>query len=536
MRSRITSYKQLMHILSTRFREGKFYEGEINFDSLFGKYFVFRGQSYSKWRLIPRASRGQELTYDDLDLTDNTRTGIFAQMYSKSARVIDFTTDLKIALYYACKDEQYKDVDGSLIVHLANPWDLNVIGASIAKYIAQKDFPHRYQVTDMAYEISLMDEVQYSLQLDGFPSESTIEYICLLIHQFLRYGTMIFFDKSIYEKYPKIKRVANDFSLISSKVKLDDLYRLTELIKSLDSRITNINVGYSEEKETTRLLNSKGLDLKKSYSYGIITCDVVMKDEDDVRDEFGYQLKLDYNDFNIEELAKTVVSRLQRKLHPVQIESKSYPVILENKMVISLLSAFTSMFSSESALRNMTLLKGKEGEKIASNLITLVDDPLYENGIFQHSFDNQGVACYKKNLIDKGVFQTLLYDLKTAKMFGVTPTGNSFGGINPTNLCLECGTTSLEDMAKTINDGLLITSLQGLHAGLNPVSGDFSAQASGFRIENGKITYPVSLIVVSGNFLKLLQDVVIVGNDEFVSYNGVSAPSIKVSKLSISGK
>lgn len=343
----------------------------------------------------------------------------------------------------------------------------------------------------------------------------------------------------IYEgskKYPRIKRVANDFSLISSKVKLDDLFRLNDLIKELDSRVTNINLGYSEEKETTRLINSKGLDLKKSYSYGVISCDVVMKDEDDVRDEFGYQLKLDYNDFDIEKLANEVVSRLQKKLHPVQIESKTYPVILENKMVISLLGAFTSMFSSEAALRNMTLLKGKEGEKIASELITLVDDPLYDKGIFQHSFDNQGVACFKKSLIEKGVFKTLLYDLKTAKMFNVTPTGNSFGGISPTNLCLECGSTSLEDMAKTIDDGLLITSLQGLHAGLNPVSGDFSCQASGFKIENGKITYPVSLIVVSGNFLTLLQDVSIVGNDEFISYNGVCAPSLKINKLSISGK
>ena len=343
----------------------------------------------------------------------------------------------------------------------------------------------------------------------------------------------------IYEgskKYPHIKRVAKDFSLISSKVKLDDLIKLHNTIKNLDSRLVTINVAYSEEKETTRLLNSKGLDLKKSYSYGVISAQAVIQDNDDVRDEFGYQLKLDYNDFNIDDLANDIVTRLVKKLHPVQIESKNYPVILENKMVISLLGAFTSMFSSEAALRNMTLLKGKEGEKIASNLITLVDDPLYENGIFQHSFDNQGVACYKKALIDKGVFQTLLYDLKTAKIFNVTPTGNSFGGIVPTNLCLEKGTTSLKDMAKTIDDGLLITSLQGLHSGLNPVSGDFSCQASGFKIENGEITYPVSLIVVSGNFLKLLQDVTIVGNDEFVSYNGISAPSLKINKLSISGK
>ena len=382
----------------------------------------------------------------------------------------------------------------------------------------------------------------YNGKLANVATENLSEASCREVLELLKDNCMsITSDEPyvIYEgskRYPKIKRDAKDFSLVSSKTKLDDLYRLNDLVKELDNRITNINVSYSEEKETTRLINSKGLDLKKSFSYGFMVADVVMKDEEDVRDEFGYQLKLDYNDFNVEELAKEIVTRLQKKLHPVQIESKNYPVILENKMVISLLSAFTSMFSSEAALRNMTLLKGKEGQKIASDLITLVDDPLYEKGVFQHSFDNQGVACYKKNLIDKGVFQTLLYDLKTAKMFNTKPTGNSFGGISPTNLCLECGSTSLEDMASTIKDGLLITSLQGLHAGLNPVSGDFSAQASGFRIEQGKITYPVSLIVVSGNFLKLLQDVIIVGNDEFISYNGVSAPSIKIRELSISGK
>ena len=218
MRSRITSYKQIIHILKTRLREGKFYEGEIGFDSLFGKYFMFRGQAYSNWRLQPRAVRGQELTYDDLDLTDTSRTGIFAQMYSKSARVIDFTSDLKLALYYACCDEKYKDKDGALIVHLANPWDLNAIGSAIAKYIAQKDFPHRYPVVEMAYEIAMMDEVQRNLQLDGFPDECTIEYICLLIHQFLRYGTMIFFDKSIYEKYPKIKKERGAIYYCGSKM------------------------------------------------------------------------------------------------------------------------------------------------------------------------------------------------------------------------------------------------------------------------------------------------------------------------------
>lgn len=234
MRTRVTSYKQLIHILTTRLKEGKFYEGEITFDSLFGKYFLFRGQPYSKWRLIPRASRGEELTYDGLDLTDDTRSGIFAQMYSKSARVIDFTSDLKLALYYACKDEDYKDKDGSLFVSLASPWDQNAISGAIAKYMAKNKYPHRYPVTEMAYEISLMDEVQRALHLDGFPDESTIEYICMLIHQFLRYGTMIFFDNSIYEKYPKIKKERGAVFYCGSKIykqrkkPLKDLQELME--------------------------------------------------------------------------------------------------------------------------------------------------------------------------------------------------------------------------------------------------------------------------------------------------------------------
>ena len=158
-------------------------------------------------------------------------------------------------------------------------------------------------------------------------------------------------------------------------------------------------------------------------------------------------------------------------------------------------------------------------------------------------FDDEGVPCKTKLVVENGVFNGFLHNLKTANFFKTEPTGNGFklgvaGAVStrPTNLFIKEGNKTKDEIIATVEDGLYITDVQGLHAGLNPVSGDFSAQASGFRIEQGKITYPVSLIVVSGNFLKLLQDVVIVGNDEFISYNGVSAPSIKVRELSISGK
>ena len=236
-------------------------------------------------------------------------------------------------------------------------------------------------------------------------------------------------------------------------------------------------------------------------------------------------------------MAKSIVDRLVSSLHPTRMVSNKYPVVIENKTMASLLGAFVSMFSGEAAVRNLTLLKGKEGEVIGSDKVTIVDDPLFEKSIFAHSFDDQGVACFKKEIVSKGVFNTLLYDLKTAMILGKQPTGNGFSNTcAPTNLYLQAGDTSFEDMIKDIKEGLFVTSLAGLHSGLNPVSGDFSAQAAGYKIIDGKVAGPVSLIVVSGNFLTLLKDVENVASDLVTTISGVSSPSVRVKELAVSGE
>ena len=134
------------------------------------------------------------------------------------------------------------------------------------------------------------------------------------------------------------------------------------------------------------------------------------------------------------------------------------------------------------------------------------------------------------------MFKTFLHNLKTAKAFNTVSTGNAVGnGVGGINFYIEAGDTSKDEMIASIKEGMLITDLQGLHASLNPVSGDFSAQASGFYIENGKITKPVTLVVVSSNFLKMLNNVSKIGDDLEISYSGFGAPSILFKNIAISG-
>ena len=338
--------------------------------------------------------------------------------------------------------------------------------------------------------------------------------------------------------YPEVNNDSDDFLLIPANKKIDILHDLYNEIKNGDERIKTVDqVNYGEQVEKVQLFNSKGLALSKHYAFAYIVASAVAAHEDDTRSSYDYQLVKHFADFDVKTIAASIVKDLVSSLHPSRMASNKYPVVISNKTMASLLGAFVSMFSGEAAVRNLTLLKGREGEVIGSDKVTIVDDPLFEKSIFAHSFDDQGVACFKKEIVSKGDFNTLLYDLKTAMILGKQPTGNGFSNTcAPTNLYLQEGDISFDEMIKDIKEGLYVTSLAGLHSGLNPVSGDFSAQASGYKIVDGKITGPVSLIVVSGNFLTLLKDVENVSNDLVTTISGVSSPSVRVKELAVSGE
>ena len=144
-------------------------------------------------------------------------------------------------------------------------------------------------------------------------------------------------------------------------------------------------------------------------------------------------------------------------------------------------------------------------------------------------------------LVENGVVKGLLHTLKTANFFGKAPTGNgqrAAGSITarPTNLYLQEGSLSKDEIIATVENGIFITEVNGLHAGLNPISGDFNVQSSGFVIKDGKLDRPITLFVLSGNFFELMNNVEEIGNDIEERFTGVACPTLKIKSLAVSGK
>jgi len=227
-------------------------------------------------------------------------------------------------------------------------------------------------------------------------------------------------------------------------------------------------------------------------------------------------------------------------------KSKVCPIIIKNETFAQLFSAYVGIFSAERVQKNLSAMAGKIGEIIASPALTLIDDPHLPLGLATSSFDAEGVATQKKAIIDKGQLKTYFHNLKTANKDGVVSTGNASKGsykgtvgIAPSNLILSPGILTFDEMVATIEDGVYVVSLQGLHAGIDTISGDFSLQCHGYLIEAGKIDKPVSQITVAGNYFEMLKDIEMFANDfkfSILSSDYTGSASVKVKALTISGE
>ena len=297
------------------------------------------------------------------------------------------------------------------------------------------------------------------------------------------------------------------------------------------------------ERSVIAIYNSKGLDLHSVNTLtGLVAAAVVTNGQEMSND---WQIKLaDLASIDEKQMAQKAVDSALGKLGGDVAPTGQYPVVFDPEAMSSLLGVYASIFSSENAQKGLSKLAGKEGEVIASEAVTLVDDPFHPESPMQRSFDAEGTPTYRKNLIEKGKFTTLLYNLKTAAVAGKETTGNASKagydapvGIRPFTLYLAPGEISEEELLQKVGNGVYINSLNGLHAGANPVSGDFSLQSAGFMIEGGKKTIAVKSFTVAGNFYDLLKNITCAASNlELPGMGHFGSPSVLVEGLSIAGK
>lgn len=348
------------------------------------------------------------------------------------------------------------------------------------------------------------------------------------------------------DEYPKMALYHSKLHALSASERLDMALALEKKALSLDPRVTESQqCGVVYVSGSRRIVNTRGLNVE-FHDNGIgLYVDAIARDGDKVNTGFSLRFAREKDALHIDELAQKAVEEAALGLGAAPVKSGKYPVLLRRDAARSLLGAFTGIFSAEAAQKGLSLLNGREGEVIASDVITLIDDPHNPDGMSAAPFDGEGVATCRKSLIEGGRFMTLLHNLKTANKQGVKTTGNAARGsyaspiaVAPSNLYIEPGADGFSDLVKAAGSGLLITELNGLHAGANTVSGDFSLSAKGFVIENGAIARAVDQITLAGNFYQVLNDITRVGADLEFGFPGIScigSPSLMISALSVAG-
>ena len=345
-------------------------------------------------------------------------------------------------------------------------------------------------------------------------------------------------------EYTHVDELVADYKEHGLTEKVDLLKEIEGNIKAKDPRIVQVGYcQYVENSSCVKIVNSKGLDLERKSSYMVAVLGAVASDGTNTTMGFAQDINVKFNEIEKERLVNEASEAALGSLGAGRVESGEYPVVFNRDVATDIIQAFSSIFSGEAALRKVSILVDKIGTKVFGENINIIDDPFCKDAIIKTPFDDEGVPCFTKHVVENGVFKGFLHSLKTARYFNQEATGNGFkqgvaGSVStsPTNMYLVPGEKSEDEIIATIEKGIYVTEVGGLHAGLNPISGAFNVQATGYMIENGKKTSPVTLFVVSGNFFEMMNDIEYIANNLSKRFVGVAAPSFKVRKLMVSGK
>jgi PmbA protein len=238
-----------------------------------------------------------------------------------------------------------------------------------------------------------------------------------------------------------------------------------------------------------------------------------------------------------ENIGRSAGERATRRLNPRKVQTRKVPVVFEPRVAGSLVGHLSSAINGAAIARGTSFLKDKLGQKIFASGIEIIDDPLRKRGLGSHPFDAEGVAPERRALVKDGVLTTWILDCASARELGLKTTGHAQRGVSSTpspgasNLHLAPGAITPEQMIKDIEDGFYITDLIGM--GVNLVTGDYSRGASGFWIEKGELTYPVSEVTIAGHLNEIFASLT-PANDLKFRYR-TNAPTVRVEGLTVAG-
>jgi len=411
-----------------------------------------------------------------------------------------------------------------------------------------------YNGTDNSFEYrdTQLDKLQQSSQngmnirfyVDGrYASFSTNRLEKNELEKFISNGieTTRYLAKDEFRKLPDPSRLykgdgkgLNIFDESVEKISVDDKLALlknnvNEVYKT-DERVISVTSNYSDGTNSSYAVTSNGFEGESETTYFELGAEVSMKGEGDARPQDSwYDSTVFWNNLQKKNLGKTAFDRTVRKLHQEKIDSGIFPMLLDNLSSQRLFYPLISALTGGAIQQKSSFLVNKLGEKIASEKLTLIDDPHIKNARGARWFDGEGVATKKYNIIEKGVLNMYYIDTYYGGKLKMEPTIQS-----PSVLTLP--TSSNKNFAQilaNLDKGIWVTGFNGGNS--NETTGDFSFGIEGFLVEKGVAVKPINEMNITGNILTLLNNILEIGNDPR-TVSSYRIPSLLFDAVSFSGK
>jgi PmbA protein len=304
------------------------------------------------------------------------------------------------------------------------------------------------------------------------------------------------------------------------------------------------NAVYSDGEGSVALVNSRGFTGAYEVSQAVAYASAFAGEGEDLMTGLGVGMARDPAALDPAAIGAEAGDRAAALAGARQPEGRRCPVVLDQFVAASFAGLIGGMLSAEAVQRGRSLFAGREGEEVAAPAVVLIDDGTDPDGPSSAPFDGEGSPTRRTPLIEGGRLRTFLFDVPTARRAGRATTGNASRGsyrsppsVGATNLFVEPGASTLEELASRAGEGLYVADVAGLHSGVNPVSGTFSVGASGRLIEGGELGRPVREITIAGDLVSMLQSVEAVGGEaRWVPFGGsVSTPPLLLAEMTVSG-
>lgn len=307
---------------------------------------------------------------------------------------------------------------------------------------------------------------------------------------------------------------------LSTSRKIELAKELERLTLARDSRIRVDDSNYSDSFSEAAVATTTGIRVAGRENGCYVSVGTMADDGDETQTGFGFSVGREADELDLDRAAREAVERATRLLGATKPASRRVSVVLDPYVTAQFLGIIGGTLNGDSVVKGRSLFAQRIGEQVATPLLTLVDDPTNPQAFTATDIDGEGLAARRNALIEGGVLKTFVQSSYSARRMGVATTGNGvrggFGSI-PNAGCLALqilpGERAQNEIIADIADGIVIQQVQGLHSGVNPVSGDFSTGAAGLVIRNGQVAEPVREFTIASTLQRMLLDIAEVGGD-----------------------